>query len=171
MDMSTAPAATEAIAIRMTLRPGDLGAIVRLHGLLYGQEFGFDVTFEAYVAGPLAAFVSSRTERDCLWIAECAGRIVGCIAMVGTSATEAQLRWFLVDPSVRGRGLGTRLLDEAIAFARVAGYESIFLWTVSALTVAGRLYRDAGFVKVDEKPGLQWGVRVVEEMHRLVLRT
>jgi GNAT superfamily N-acetyltransferase len=104
----------QGIAVRTTLVPGDLGAVVRLHGLLYAREHGFDVTFEAYVAGPLAEFVRRRTDRDRLWIAERGEDIVGSVALGGTSEDEAQLRWFLVDPSARGQGLGTRLLRAAV---------------------------------------------------------
>ncbi len=79
------------------------------------------------------------------------------------------MRWFLVDPDARGRGVGSRLLEEAVAFARLQGYAVIFLWTVSALTAAARLYERAAFVKVEERPGRMWGVDVVEEQYRLVL--
>jgi ribosomal protein S18 acetylase RimI-like enzyme len=162
-------AAQRTLAIRTTLVPGDLGSLVRLHGLLYAREYGFDVTFEAYVAGPLAEFVRRRSDRDRLWIAERAGEIVGSIAIVGTSETEAQLRWFLVDPSARGLGLGTILLQEAVAFARRSGHATIFLWTVSALTAAARLYRRFGFQKAEERPARRWGVEVVEERYVLPL--
>src|SRR5262249_16477311 len=96
--------------LRFHLRPPALAFPVSLPGVIYARECGFDPTFEAYVAGPLAQFVRSRSERDRLWIAERGGRIVGCIAIVGASAREAQLRWFLVDPSARGAGLGRWLL-------------------------------------------------------------
>ncbi len=168
MDAPPLPELTAAVTLRYDLRPGDLGAVIHLHGTVYAREYGFDPTFEAYVAGPLAEFARSRTDRDRLWLAERDGRLVGCVAVVGTSEREAQLRWFLVDPAARGRGLGRWLLHEAVAFSRDRGYESLFLWTVSALTVAARLYRAAGFVKVEERPGRQWGVEVVEE--RYVLR-
>jgi N-acetylglutamate synthase-like GNAT family acetyltransferase len=146
-----------------------LGSLVRLHGIVYAREYGFDETFEAYVAAPLAEFVRSHSDRDRLWIAEREGSIVGCIAIVGVSAEEGQLRWFLVDPSARGRGLGTRLLREAIAFSKCRGFQTLFLWTVSALTAAARLYQSFGFEKVEEKRGRHWGVRVVEEKYRLAL--
>src|SRR6476646_8340020 len=109
---------TEPITLRTTLRPGDVGAVVSLHGTLYAREYGFDATFEAYVAGPLAEFVRSGSDRERLWIAEQDGRLVGCIAIVLASAEAAQLRWFLVDPVTRGAGLGKRLLQEAIDFSR-----------------------------------------------------
>jgi ribosomal protein S18 acetylase RimI-like enzyme len=158
-----------AFTVRTSLVPGDLGSLVRLHGIVYAAEYGFDHTFEAYVAAPLAEFARSRTDRDRLWIAERGDSIVGCIAIVGTSGQEAQLRWFVVEPAARGLGLGTHLLREAVAFARRCGYGTVFLWTVSALTAAARLYRSFGFRKVEEKPGYQWGVYVVEEKYLLAL--
>jgi len=155
--------------LRHDLKPGDLGYIVHLHGTIYAAEYGFDPTFEAYVAGPLAEFVRTRTDRDRLWIAQHGERIVGCIAVVGAPRNQAQLRWFLVDPSARGQGLGRRLLHEAVKFCKGRDYESVFLWTVSALTTAARLYRSFGFKRVEERPGTQWGVEVVEERHVLCL--
>ncbi len=153
------------IALRHELKPGDLGSLIQLHGTIYAREYGFDPTFEAFVAGPLAQFALAHGERDRLWIAERGERLAGCIAIVGASEKEAQLRWFLVDPSARGCGLGKRLLAEAVAFCEEQGYESIFLWTVSALTTAAHLYRSAGFHKVEEKLGQRWGVAVVEEKY------
>jgi GNAT superfamily N-acetyltransferase len=159
----------DCITLRTTLQPGDLGTIVHLHGVLYAREQGFDPTFEAYVAGPLAEFVRSSPERGRLWLAERAGQLVGCVAIVPATLEAAQLRWFLVDPSARGAGLGRRLLSEALAFCKEAGYRSVFLWTVSALTAAARLYLAAGFRKTEEKPGHVWGVDVVEERYELGL--
>ncbi len=153
------------ITLRTELRPGDLGEIVRMHGVLYAREHGFDPAFEAYVAEPLARFATGGSPRERLWIAEWQGRIVGCIAIVAASPDVAQLRWFLVDPSARGQGLGGRLLDEAVAFARGQGYRSIVLWTVSALVAAARLYAARGFVRTERKPGRLWGADVVEERY------
>jgi ribosomal protein S18 acetylase RimI-like enzyme len=159
----------EAYTLRTTLRPGDLGFLVHLHGVVYARERGWDATFEAYVAGPLADFVRSASARDRLWIAERGGRIVGCIAIVAASETTAQLRWFLVEPSARGLGLGRRLLQEAILFARGCGYREIILWTEKSLEAAAHLYRAAGFCKVAEKAGRMWGADVVEEKYELIL--
>ncbi len=158
------------VTLRDDLRPGDLGRLVWLHGTVYAQEYGFDPTFEAYVAGPLAKFVRQHSARDRLWIAERGARIVGCIAVVGASASQAQLRWFLVDPAARGQGLGRALMDAAVQFCGACGYESAFLWTVSALTAAARLYQELGFTKVEERPSHLWGVDVVEERYLLKLR-
>jgi N-acetylglutamate synthase-like GNAT family acetyltransferase/8-oxo-dGTP pyrophosphatase MutT (NUDIX family) len=164
------PALPADTVLRHDLKPGDLGRIVTLHGTIYATEYSFDPTFEAYVAGPLSEFVRSRTDRDRLWIAERDGQLVGCIAIVAAAEKEAQLRWFLVDPSARGAGLGKRLLHEALTFCQHRGYGSVFLWTVSALTAAARLYRSAGFEKVEEKPGERWGVQVIEEKYVLKLK-
>ncbi len=157
------------ISIRNDLRPGDLGAIIRVHGTLYAREYGFDPTFEAYVAGPLSQFVLSQSGRDRIWIAEKGERLIGCIAIVAASELEAQLRWFLVDPTARGIGFGKRLINEAISFCCEKEYESVFLWTVSALTVAGKLYRTCGFERVEAVPGKRWGIEVVEEKYQLTL--
>jgi len=160
---------TNRFTVRTDFRPGDLGAIVSLHGLTYAREYGFDAKFEAYVAGPLAHFVRNRSPRDCLWMVEEAGQLVGCIAIVGTSEAEAQLRWFLVAPTARGCGLGKQLMNDALSFCRQCGYEKVVLWTVSALTTAAKLYRAAGFVKVEERQGRVWSVDVVEEKYLLTL--
>ncbi len=169
MERSSSPDSRGPIAVRTTIAPGDLGAIVRFHGVTYAREYGFDPTFEAYVAGPLAEFVLRGSPDERIWIAERDERIVGCVAIVAAAPRVAQLRWFLVDPGCRGAGLGTRLLGAALDFCRTAGYASVFLWTVSALTAAARLYRAADFEKVEEKAGRQWGVDVVEERYDLRL--
>lgn len=150
---------------------GNLDAIVRMHGSIYAREHGFDETFARYVAGPLGDFARGHSDRERIWVAERNGTIVGCVATVAAGPRTAQLRWFLVDPSARGAGLGTRLLRDAVTFARENAYDSIILWTVSALTAAAHLYRAVGFRKVKEKPGRNWGVHVVEEKYELPLRS
>jgi GNAT superfamily N-acetyltransferase len=168
LDAATPPRAPAAVALRHDVRPGDLGAIVRLHGTVYARENGFDTTFEAYVAGPLAEFALRRSDRERLWIAERDGGLAGCVAVVA-AGSEAQLRWFLVEPSARGAGLGRRLLGEAVAFAAGCGYPSMFLWTVAALEPAARLYRSFGFELAEERAGTRWGVSVVEQRYTLRL--
>src|SRR5919202_2340160 len=145
-------AAVGLVDVRTTLKPGDVGSVIRLHGVLYAKEYGFDHTFEAYVAAPLAKLVQSPGPNERIWIAERNGALAGCVAIVASTTDVAQLRWFLVDPSCRGTGLGKRLLSDAIEFCRACGYESIVLWTVSGLPAAAHLYRAAGFEKVEEKP-------------------
>lgn len=160
-----------AVTIRHDLRPGDLGRVVALHGVLYAREFGFDHGFEAYVAETVAELGRlARPGLDRLWVAERDGRQVGSIAIIGREGGAAQLRWFLVDPEVRGAGLGRRLIDEALAFCRTAGYRSVYLWTVSGLDAAARLYVAAGFRKTEVKPAaLLWGVELAEERYDLSL--
>jgi GNAT superfamily N-acetyltransferase len=158
-----------ATAMRTALQPGDFGAIVSMHGRLYASEYGFDTTFEAYVAEPLAAFVLRASPCERIWVEERDGRLVGCVAIVAADARTAQLRWFLVDPSARGTGLGRRLLDAAIAFSRDAGYERIVLWTVGGLEAAQHLYRQAGFERLAATPARRWGVDVIEEQFAMPL--
>lgn len=146
------PSKIPAVAIRCELKSGDVSAIVKLHGAVYAQEYGFDASFESYVAGPLEEFAQMQGARDQIWIAESDGRIAGCIAIVAVDDESAQLRWFLVDRSLRGVGLGARLMREAVEFSRHCGIATVFLWTVSALTSAARLYTRFGFRRVEERP-------------------
>lgn len=157
------------VAIRNDLRPRDLGAIIRQHGLLYSKECGFDISIEIYVAGPLSVFAGSRGNRQRIWIVEKEGSFMGSVAVAEHSGEEAQLRWLLLDPAVRGGGLGRRLVGEAVRFAKETGYRSVFLWTVNLLPAAARIYRDAGFRLTVEKEVLQWGVPLREQRYDLPL--
>jgi GNAT superfamily N-acetyltransferase len=154
---------------RTAMRPGDLGDIVRLHGVLYEEEYGLDNTFEAYVAGPLSEFALSEDKGQRIWVVEQGGRVQGCIAIVRNAVDIAQLRWFLLTPETRGKGLGKRLMEEAVNFSRKAGYKSIILWTFSELKIAIALYRRWGFEKTEEKPHHIWGRDLVEEKYELSL--
>jgi len=161
--------AEETCSLRSDLRPGDLGAVARLHGTVYAEEHGFDHTFEAYVAGPLAEFAKRGSARERIWLAERDGRLVGCVAIVSASPAAAQLRWFFVAPIARGGGLGRRLLAEALAFSEARGYQAIVLWTERRLAAAAHLYATFGFGRAEEEPGRLWGVDVVEERWELGL--
>lgn len=156
--------------IRNELRAGDFGAIVFLHGVLYAQEQGFDTTFEAYVAEPFAHYVRNPTERDRIWIVENNKMVRGCIAILQYTEKEAQLRWFILHPELRGWGLGKKLINEAIDFCREMQYESVHLWTISALHAAAALYKAAGFERVSSENRTLWGVEVEEEKYELKLR-
>lgn len=122
-----------AISMRHEFRSGDIGCIIYLHGTLYAQEHGWNYTLEAYVAGSLSEFAKSHFSLERIWIVEKNKKIIGSIAIVKFSESEAQLRWLLLEPKVRGMGLGRRLVEEAVAFCKASGYSSVFLWTVSGL--------------------------------------
>jgi GNAT superfamily N-acetyltransferase len=158
--------------IRHELRPGDIGYLIYLHGILYTKEYKYDQTFEAYVAHGLIEFVKSfNPYRDRIWLAESEGRIIGSVAIVRTSKVEAQLRWYLVHPDYRGRGLGKSLIQEALKFCKERKYNNVFLWTASELKTASYLYTQAGFRKTAEKSHNIWGKFISEERYDLNLLT
>lgn len=163
------PAAGEAdalIALR-THRPGDIGWIVERHGALYAEEYGWDTTFEALVAEIGAAFLRRHDPaRERCWIAEdAAGERLGSVMIVrdGEDAATARLRLLLVEPAARGRGLGRRLVAQAEAFAREAGYRRATLWTNSCLLAARRIYAAAGWRMTRAEPYRGFGHDLVGE--------
>ena len=158
------------VSIRHDLRPGDVGYMTYLHGTLYAPEQGWDHTFDAYVAIPLAEFAKSKSPRERIWIVEKEGRIIGSAAIVKFSEKEAQLRWLLLHPEVRGRGLGRRLVEDALDFCRDVGYSSVFLWTVNTLPIAAQLYQSVGFKQTDELTHELWGSTVTEVRYELALK-
>lgn len=163
----------EDIAIRHDLKPGDLGRVVYLHGLIYGHEHGYNHIFEAYVADSLAEFGKQYDpHRDRLWIAERDGDVVGTIGLLARDGNCSQLRWLLVDEQARGMGIGKELLARSIGFAREVGYDSIYLWTVHTLDAATALYVRAGFRLTEElAPASMWGPELIEQRYELELRS
>lgn len=158
------------IVLRHDIRPGDIDLVVHLHDLLFAEEHGFRDTFEAQVAASLAEFhLSFKPDKERLWIAEKNGQIIGSVGIVSRSQLEARLRWLLVGPANRGLGLGKALVDEAIDFCKQCGYKSIFLETFSELTVAGHLYKSAGFKITEEKTKNLFGKTVTEQRYVLNL--
>lgn len=157
------------ISIRTELRPGDIGYVIYLHGTLYAAEYGWDHTFEAYVAGTLFEFGKSKNDRQRIWLVENDGKLAGSIAIVEASKEEAQLRWFLLHPDLRGKGIGRILMSEAILFCREMRYSRIFLLTERKLTAAARLYESAGFRLINENPHEVWGGLVTEQRYELSL--
>ena len=140
------------------LRPGDLGWAIHRHGVLYAEEYGWDETFEALVANVLGDFAAGHDpRREAGWIAEVAGRPAGCVFCVRRDERTAQLRCLLVEPRARGMGIGARLVEECLRFARRAGYEEIVLWTNDVLADARRIYERAGFTLVAEDRHTSFG--------------
>ncbi|MCE6998959.1 helix-turn-helix domain-containing GNAT family N-acetyltransferase [Saccharothrix sp. S26] len=128
------------------LRPGDLGWVVQRHGVRYAEECGFDQTFEALVARVVGEYGQEHSpDREAAWIAEVDGEPVGSVFCVRVDDRTAKLRLLLVEPAARGLGIGARLVDECLRFARRAGYERVVLWTVAGLAASRHIYEKAGF--------------------------
>ncbi|EOX4415205.1 GNAT family N-acetyltransferase [Vibrio alginolyticus] len=155
--------------ISNTLEPGDLGHIVKQHGLLYSKEYGYDFTFEAYVAEPLAQFAKRNGKREKIWLARLNGELVGTICICENSNTEAQLRWFSVDPKARGKGLGKTLIEQALSFCIEENYSKIILWTVAGLAASKSLYIKNGFQLIHEEECELWGQVQLEQCYEKYL--
>jgi GNAT superfamily N-acetyltransferase len=154
------------VGIRRLGRPGDLGWVVMAHGEVYEKEFGWDASFEALVARIVADYAGDHDDaREAAWIAERNGRRVGCVFCVEADRRTAQLRILLVDPAARGHGLGSRLVDECLDFARQAGYERMRLWTNHPLTSAARIYVSRGFRLTDEQPHRSFGADLIGQVY------
>lgn len=159
------------VSIRTDLQPGDIGSIIYLHGILYAREYGFDHTFESYVAIPLGEFVKNQASGDKLWIVENEEKVLGSIAIVNCPGNIAQLRWLILHPDIRGCGIGRILVKEALNFCRTQKYASVFLWTIDFLDAALKLYTSEGFRKTDSKTHKIWGRLLTEERYELQLNS
>jgi GNAT superfamily N-acetyltransferase len=150
--------------------PGDLGWVVMAHGEQYAAEFGWDASFEALVARIVADYAADHDPaREAAWIAERAGRRVGCVFCVRKDEETAQLRILLVTSEGRGLGLGRQLVDRTVAFARAAGYRRLVLWTNEPLAAARRIYLERGFRLVDEERHRSFGAELVGQNYVLAL--
>jgi GNAT superfamily N-acetyltransferase len=147
------------LTIREELRPGDLGEIVAHHGRLYAEEYGVDATFEGFVAAAVAraAIRGFPSEREAIRIVELGGEHVGSIGLTDEGGGDAAIRWFVLSPEVRGKGLGRRLLVELLDLAREHRYRRVFLETFSELHAAAHLYLDAGFAVTSADTAPRWG--------------
>ena len=161
-----APGGDRSITIR-GLQPGDRGWVVQRHGAIYADEYEWDEDFERLVAKIVADFEGGDGERA--WIAEIDGARAGCVFCCRAGEHTAQLRILLVEPWARGVGLGARLVDECVTFARNAGYRELILWTNDVLVSARRIYQAAGFELVDEEPHHSFGHDLVGQHWRLAL--
>ncbi len=151
-------------------RPGDIGYITYRHGVIYANEYQLDESFEAYVAKYMAEFILNYDEsKEKLWIVEIGPEIIGSIAIVRIDDNTSQLRWLLVEPYMRNKGIGTKLMHEALTFCKNRGYQKIILGTFSDLIIARRLYEKNGFQLVESKSHPIWGQNLTEEQWELIL--
>ena len=152
-------------------RAGDMGWIVARHGALYGEEYGWDERIEALTAEIVAAFVRNHDrKRVRCWIAEREGENVGSVLLMRDTDEIARLRLLLVEPKARGLGIGARLVEEALRFAREARYRKVTLWTQSVLTAARRIYERMGFKLIQQEAHDTFGKELIGETWELELR-
>ena len=158
---------------KIRLRPhrsGDMGWVVHRHGVLYNEEYGWGPRFEGLVAAVVANFLKNfDARRERCWIAERDGEPVGSVFVVKAAERTAQLRLLLIEPQVRGQGLGRRLVEECIAFSRKSGYRKLILWTHDNLTAARAIYAKLGFRLTKSERHTHFGVPVIGEYWELRL--
>jgi len=161
----------ERISIREQ-QVGDLGWAFYRQAAVYKDEFGYSQIFESHVCEGLFPYLKNyEPKRDRMWVGLAGEQSIGFIAVhhVTDRPGWAQLRWFFVEKDFRGRGLGSRLLERAVSFSKKAGYVGVFLWTVTDLDAARRLYQKAGFKLVEEKEQCDWASWAREQRWELRL--
>jgi GNAT superfamily N-acetyltransferase len=160
----------EEISIRNELCPGDLGFVIYRHGKLYGQEYGYGVSFEAYVGAGLFEFYKNYDASvDRVWICEHRDKIVGFVLLMHRENNSAQLRYFYLEPEYRGIGLGKKLMALYMDFLGSRGYTSSYLWTTHELHAAASLYMRYGFKLTEEKESSTFGKALKEQRYDLTV--
>ena len=158
----------DSITIRNTFLPSDLELVALLHGKVYGEEHGFPESFEKEVRRGLQIFNQNYDpEKDRVWVVEKGSQLVGFILLFHREENQAQLRYFILDKSCRGTGIGKRLMEEWMSFFREKKYDSAYLYTTSGLDAAVSLYEKHGFVKVSEETTMNFGFPMLEILFRL----
>ena len=155
-------------------RPGDMGFITHRHAIQYTEQYRWNEQFEAFVSRITADFIENYDPaKERCWIADSNGEFLGCVMLVQSEQRSmiAKLRLLLVEPTARGLGLGTRLLQKCVQFAREAGYQRIVLWTYSILLPARRLYERAGFQIIQQEECKNFGHILTSETWELILST
>lgn len=158
------------ITIRTDLRPGDIGYITYLHGSMYKQEYGYSISFEAYVAQGFYEFYQQYDpNKDCVWVCEHNDSIVGFLLLMHRPGNTAQLRYFILLPPYRGIGLGRKLMELFMDCLKERGYQSAFLWTTHEQVLAALLYKRFGFQLTEEKKSTAFGKPLKEQKYELTL--
>ncbi len=156
------------VLIRNELRPGDLGYVIYLHGLLYGQEYGFGIQFETYVALGLHEFYTNYDpSRDRIWVCEHGQQMIGFLLLMHRGQETAQLRYFLIRPEYRGIGLGKHLMQQFMDCLSARCYRNAYLWTTHELGAAASLYKRNGFKLTEEKESTAFGKPLREQRYDL----
>jgi N-acetylglutamate synthase-like GNAT family acetyltransferase len=159
--------ALEDITIRTTLKPGDIGYVVHMHGDLYSREYHYGIDFETYVAEGLIEFYRQyEPKKNRVWVCEHDGKMIGFLLLLNRGES-AQLRYFIIAPEYRGIGLGKKLMQLYMDFFRSSGFKSSYLWTTHELPTAAALYKHHGFQLVEEKESAAFGKPLREQKYLL----
>lgn len=151
-------------------QPGDIGYLTYQHSRYYSREYGLDINFDVYVAEAMVEFIKNYNEKmERLWIVEQGSQIMGSVAIVQAEQEIAQLRWFLLEPEIHGKGIGKKLLQNALRFCNDRPYKKIILWTFEDLDSARALYKKENFSLVKTETHQVWGQTLTEELWELNL--
>ncbi|MES2372605.1 MAG: GNAT family N-acetyltransferase [Bacteroidota bacterium] len=158
------------ISIRTELQPGDLGFVIYRHGKMYGDEYGYGIAFETYVAMGMYEFYKNYDpEKDRVWVCEHNKNIIGFLLLMHRENNAAQLRYFYLEAGYRSIGLGKKLMVLYMDFLMSCGYTSSYLWTTQELNTAASLYTKHGFVLTEEKESDAFGKHLIEQKYEWIL--